>query len=212
MKSPRSPSASAGLFTCGECCAVASPRRGSVASPRLRAWTSLARGSESHQPPLHEKPAVALVRLASAPEDSLRRAPKKASKLRSRLRALQSRARAFSIAERVAPRACARAADPWLRHVSGLGPRLREVANPTNLRFMKSPRSRWCDLPRPLRIHSERSRPERAKAKRVASAAITSAERSEAREDDVWRRCASRVASPLVMAKLGSDARHIDVR
>ena len=89
MKSPRSPSASAGLFICGECCvARVRARRGSVASPRLRAWTSHARGSESHQPPLHEKPAVALVQLASAPSDSLRGAPARASKLRSRLRAL----------------------------------------------------------------------------------------------------------------------------
>ena len=87
--------------------------------------------------------------------------------------------------------------------------------------------------PRPPRIHSEGSRPERAKAKRVASAQTrchlgprgftpseadeserkrsesralklersnTSAERSEAREDDARRSCAFRVASPLVMA------------
>ena len=110
MKSPRSPSASAGLFTCGECCVA-----------RLEA-------------------------LISAPSDSVRGEPARASESEA------SRERDD----------LARAADPWLRHVSGLGPRMREVANPTNLRFMKSPRSRWCNLPRPLRIHSEGHRPERA--------------------------------------------------
>ena len=162
MKSPRSPSASAGLFICGECCvARVRARRGSVASPRLRAWTSLARGSESHQPPLHEKPAVALRRLEaliSARRDSLAMRLARASKLRNRLRALKH------------------------------------------------------DVSQPVAIHSRRGWPERASCEAGCERSDTSAERSEAREDDAWRRCASRVASPLVMAKLGRDARLFDVR
>ena len=141
MKSPRSPSASAGLFICGEGCAARMrARRGSVASPRLRAWTSLARGSESHQPPLHEKPAVALRRGSSRPPklsicDSLRWEPTRASKLRSRLRAL--------------------------------------VVVAVALRLESS---------RPAAIDSRRGVPERAKAKRVASAQIGVAdERAQSR-------------------------------